>query len=215
MRPPPKAVHYGARVDHFSEHEADELAGRVGRLVSARRRTTGLSAAELAERSGLSRTIVSRIERGEGNPSIGTLWRLSKALGVSLGDLLGDPEPPRTRVLRAGEGEAIGDPSGMVGRLLHGDARERRTEIYAIELPAGARRDSSAHAAGVEELVLVTRGRLAVGPEPVGAEGAGALDVLGPGDAIWFASDAPHRYETAGTGPCAFTCCMFYPSATP
>lgn len=193
-------------VEHFSELDADELAARVGRQVRLQRGLQQLTAADLAERSGLSRTIVAKIERGDGNPSLGTLWRLSRTLRIPIGELIGDEPEPRTRVVRAGEGAAIADPSGMAARLLHADGRERRSEVFAIELPAGARRESAAHFRGVEELLVITAGHATAGPD-------GGAERLGPGDALWFAADVPHHYE-ATAGPVALLCWMFYPPAS-
>ncbi|MCW3010107.1 MAG: helix-turn-helix protein [Solirubrobacterales bacterium] len=191
-------------MDHLSDG-AEVLGKDVGRRVRMHREIQRMSSSDLAERSGLSRTIVSRIEHGEGNPSIGTLWRISRTLRVPLGDLLQDPILPRTRVVRAGEGEAMGDPSGMVGRLVHTDGRERRTELFTLDLPAGARRESPGHLAGVEELLVVTRGGARLGP-------GRAPELLGAGDAIWFAADVAHVYEA--TEDCTFLCWMLYPSST-
>lgn len=191
---------------HSSDEGAEELAGRVGRLVRDHRTAQDLTATELAERSGLSRTILARIERGEGNPSIGTLWRIARALRVPLGSLLGEDVAPRARVVRAGEGRTIDDPSGLVGRFLHADPRERRAEVVALELPVGTRRESPAHQLGVEELLIVTRGSVEVTVD-------GETHVLRPGDAMLFAADRPHVYATAGRGPCEALNWILYPPA--
>lgn len=188
---------------HFSDPGAEELAGRVGRLIRGHRAAQGLSLAELATRSELSRTILARIERGEGNPSISTLWSVSRALRLPLGDLLVDAPAARTRVVRAGEGETMDDPSGLVGRLVHTDGRARRSELFALELPRGARRASPSHLPGVEELVVVTSGRVRVCPDT-------ASETLAAGDALWFAADVPHVY-TAVSGACRFLDWIFYP----
>ncbi len=191
---------------HSSEQGPGELAERVGRLVKAHRRAQGITQGAMASQTGLSRTILARIERGEGNPSIGTLWKVSRALRVPLGELLAEQAEPRTRVVRAGEGDAMDDPSGMVGRLLHADGRERRTELYALELPRRRHRDAPPHLPGVEELLVVTRGRARLGP-------LAAPEELGPGDALWFAADVEHGYATLGDAACHLLCWMVYPPA--
>ncbi len=194
-------MHYGARIGNSDEQL---VAERIGTRVEAVRRTQGLTQTELAARSELSRTILSRIERGEGNPSIGTLWRISRGLQVPLGDLLEDPAPPRTRVICASEGDVMNDPSGMVGRLLHADRRDRRAELFTLELPERTTHDSPPHLAGVEEVVVITRGRVRVGPHL-------SAQVLEAGDAMWFASDVPHHY--AALEASSLLCLMSYPPA--
>lgn len=193
---------------HSSDTTPDELAARVGRLIHGHRVAQELSVAELAERSELSRTILARIERGEGNPSIATLWAVSRALQLPLGDLLVEAPAPRTRLIRASEGEPIPDPSGIVGRLLHTDGRARRSELFSIELPPGAERLGPPHLPGVEEVVVITAGRAEVGP-------AGAEERLGPGDALWFAADVEHVYRTHGRATCRLLNLMLYPPVEP
>ena len=60
--------------------ELDVLADRIGRVIRAHRLAQGMSLGDLARASGLSKTILARIESGAGNPSIETLWRVSRAL---------------------------------------------------------------------------------------------------------------------------------------
>ena len=67
-----------------SDYPIDELGGRLRNVRRARR----LTLAELAERSGVSRSMLSEIERGSVNPTIGVLWNLTFALGIELTELL-------------------------------------------------------------------------------------------------------------------------------
>ena len=83
---------------------ARDLNRRLGRTLRAHRLAHGSSLTELARASGLSKTILGRIEGGEGNPSIETLWRISQALALPLGALLEDEGRPNARVIRARSG---------------------------------------------------------------------------------------------------------------
>lgn len=167
--------------------DLETLARRIGRTVRAERVAQTWSLGDLARGSGLSKTILARIERGAGNPSIDTLWRVSRALGVPLGRLLGEEPEPRTRVIRAGHGEPLRSVEGMAAWLVHADGRERRSELYAIDLPKGVDQRSEPHLPGTEEVVVCVKGRVRVGP--VGDEVE-----LGPGDAAWFVADLAHHY---------------------
>jgi XRE family transcriptional regulator, regulator of sulfur utilization len=172
-----------------SEHGDDlgRLAAGVGAAVREHRTARGMSLGELARACGLSRTILSRIESGAGNPSIETLWRISKALEVPLGALLGEERVPRVRAIPAREGEPLRADSGMYAWLLHAHGRRHRSEMYDLELPKGTEQATDGHLPGTEELVLCTRGRAFVGP-------LGEEVELRAGDAVWFAADVPHRY---------------------
>lgn len=166
---------------------ARDVNRHLGRTIRTHRLAQGSSLTALARAAGLSKTIVGRIESGEGNPSIETLWRVSQALAVPLGALLEDEDRPRTRVIRARSGEQVTGESGMRGWLVHADGRDHRTELFDLDYPAGTEHASDAHLPGTEEVIVCTRGRIRVGPDDEQAE-------LGPGDAMLFAADVPHSY---------------------
>jgi transcriptional regulator with XRE-family HTH domain len=181
--------------------ELDDVSKRIGTIVRGERMVRSISTAELARQAGLSKTIIGRIEQGSGNPSIETLWRISTALRIPLGFLLGTWQEPRVRYIPAREGERLAAESGMVAWPLHADGTPRRTEVYDIDLPLGTDQRTEAHLPGTEELVVCVSGRIEAGP--IGQEVE-----LGPGDAVWFAADVAHRYhalETART-----LCWMLY-----
>jgi XRE family transcriptional regulator, regulator of sulfur utilization len=170
------------------EQDLTELSQRIGRAVRGFRLGQGWSLGELARASGLSKTILARIERGDGNPSVETLWRVSQALRVPLGALLAPSGQPRVRVISTRSVEPLHSESGMTARLLHAEGREHRSEIFAIDLPKGVDQHSDAHLPGTEELVCCLKGRVRLGP--VGDEVE-----IAAGDAAWFAADVPHHYE--------------------
>jgi transcriptional regulator with XRE-family HTH domain len=183
--------------------DATELNARLGRRVRARRVAAGESLGDLARASGLSKTILAKIESGTGNPSVETLWRISQALAVPLGALLeGGDEAPRTRLVRARSGQELQAESGMTSWTVHVEGRNRRPELHEIGFAAGVVHRSDAHLPGTEEVILCLSGSLIVGPD-------GAEQSLRPGDAIWFAADTPHAYR-AETDVSAL-CWMLYP----
>jgi XRE family transcriptional regulator, regulator of sulfur utilization len=181
----------------------DDLNQRLGRRVRARRVERGDSLGDVARASGLSKTILSKIESGDGNPSVETLWRLSQALGVPLGTLVeDDDEGPRTRLIRRGSGAALTADSGMGSWMIH--AGSGRTELHEISLPAGTNHRSGAHLPGTEEVILCVSGRIEAGLD-------GAAEELEPGDAVWFVADGPHAYRSLG-GDASALCWMLYAS---
>src|SRR4051794_41638868 len=105
----------GAAID---DHDLEALAGRIGAAVRELRLGQRWSLGDLARASGLSKTILARIERGDGNPSVETLWRGLRWLAASRrGPLL----PPPRSALRARPPRSRPPPpsrSGMRGRML-------------------------------------------------------------------------------------------------
>ena len=172
----------------MSDEDLDHLTRELGATIRAERAARGLSLGELARASGLSKTILSRIETGEGNPSIETLWRLSQAFDLPLGALVGATERPIARRIASRSGRRLRAESGMTAWLVHGEGRPRRCEVFELELPEGVAHLGRPHLPGTAEVVVCTKGRVRVGPEGNPLE-------LGRGDAAWFASDVPHRYE--------------------
>jgi len=166
----------------------DAIASSIARTLRTHRRARELSIGELAKRAGLSKTLVSRLEAGVGNPSVETLWRLADALDVSLGMLIESDEPPPTRLIEADEGPLVVSEGGFLGRLILAEGRDHRTEVYELQIGQGVDYSSEPHAPGTAELVVCTEGALEVGPE-------GQLVILSPGEALWFPADLPHRYR--------------------
>jgi len=75
----------------------------IAAALRRERERAGLTLTELARRAGLAKSTLSQLESGSGNPGVETLWALSMALGVPFSRLV-EPEAPRTRLIRAGEG---------------------------------------------------------------------------------------------------------------
>lgn len=166
---------------------------QLGRSLRIARADRGLSLGEIAERAGLSKSILSRIERGDGNPSIETLWRISHALDVPLGALLEPNEQPRVRTIASRSGAPLRGHSGMAAWLIHADGRGHRTELFDIELPPDGNQRAEPHLPGTEEVVVCVAGSASVGP--LGEE----VD-LAPGDSAWFVSDGLHGYNAGPDG---------------
>jgi XRE family transcriptional regulator, regulator of sulfur utilization len=176
---------------------------RVGREVRAHREARGMSLSAAAKRAGVSKTILATIEAGAGNPSLETLARIAQALDVPVATLVAENDVLVSRFIPRRDDAWIVFESGVEGRLLHVDGRDRRYEILEVRLSARERRASRAHVAGTEELALCIEGRMTVGP-------AGHEHEIDVGDAVLFAADVPHVYGSADGGRAV--CCFSYPA---
>jgi len=145
------------------------------------------------------------VEQGAANPSVGTLLRLSDALGVGLPALVEPPEAAPLRVTRSGQGAALwtGDAGGR-GVLVAGTQPPDVLELWDWTLGVGDAHTSEAHATGTHELLQVHEGSVRV---KVGDQEA-TLDV---GDAIGFAGDVDHGYANAGPTAARFSLTVFEP----
>lgn len=167
------------------------IRGRVGDSLRRLRDGRGLSVSDLARASGVAKATLSGLEAGDANPTLETLWALTAALGVSLGELVDAPRPS-LRVVRAREGTVVrGD--AVIGRLVSTfEVGSERHEIFDCAIRR-RRQISPAHARGVTEHLLVTAGKLRVGPVDDPVE-------LAAGDFLRMAPAWPHLYEALAAG---------------
>jgi transcriptional regulator with XRE-family HTH domain len=180
---------------------------QIGERVRRHRTARSWTLDQLADRSGVSRRMLITIEHGDGNPSIGTLLRISDALGVGL-PVLVDVERPRTStVTAAGQAPVLWrGPRGGRALLVAGTEPPDVVELWDWTLQPGEAHTSEPHTAGTRELVLVLEGRvhLRVGDR---------TDRLEAGDSAAFAGDVAHGYATPADAEIAarFALTVFQP----
>jgi transcriptional regulator with XRE-family HTH domain len=107
--------------------------------VLAAREAQGLSTSALAERSGVSRAMIAKIERAEAQPTAALLGRLSGALGLTLSDLIARAEHADRRLARAADQPVWTDPDSGYTRRAVSPAGGGALELVEVVLPAGAR----------------------------------------------------------------------------
>jgi transcriptional regulator with XRE-family HTH domain len=107
----------------------------VGRAVREAREEAGLTVAALAERSGVSRAMIARIEREEAQPTAALLGRLSGGLGISLSALVARVERPGSPIARRSDQPVWVDPATGYHRRALSPQPHGRLELVEIELP--------------------------------------------------------------------------------
>jgi len=173
---------------------SDDITSRLAEGLRAARKARGLSLDAIAGLSGVSRSMVSQIERGESSPTVATLWNLTRALGVDFAGLIEPDARPLIEVTRANEAPVMtGHGRGVRIRILSPAETVGRHEVYDLAFEPGGRLESSAHSAGCREHLTVIDGRITV---QSGAE----TQVLGPGDTARYAADRDHAILAEG-GP--------------
>jgi transcriptional regulator with XRE-family HTH domain len=181
------------------------LATAIGGRVRQERQSRGWTLDQLAEVTGVSRRMVVNVEQGAANPSVGTLLRISDALGIGLPALVDSPQPKPVRVTRSGDGATLwSSASGGRGVLVAGTESPDVVELWDWTLAPGDRHWSEAHAPGTKELLQVREGSISVVV-------AGETFVLGAGDAVSFPGDVEHSYANPGNEPSAFSLAVFEP----
>lgn len=109
----------------------------IPRRVRAERMLRGLTLDQLATQAGVSRAMISKIERGESSPTAALLSRIADAMGLSMSALMREPRTAPTAIQRVQEQQQWTDPAtGYVRRRLSPPDDAAEVEIVAVELPA-------------------------------------------------------------------------------
>src|SRR5437899_6978257 len=163
----------------------------VGERLRELRRCRRCTLRAIAERSGLSESFLSQVERGRASASIASLRRIADALGVSMADLFEPDRLPGPRVLRRDERPALS--FGVLGKKLLLTPRPlHHLEVFAGELEVDGSTGAEPYAHGdSEELFVVLSGTVQL-------ELGGELSELESGDSIDYRSSTPHRISNVG-----------------
>ena len=174
-------------------HDAGAEGMRIGAQLKAARLAARMSMAEVAEKAGLTKGFVSKLERDLVNVSVASLIRLCDALGVSVGSLF---QASRGEVVRRGAYPPINFGGQKISEFLLTPSGEKRMQAILSDIqPGGGSGDEPYSLPADVEFVFVLAGELemTIAGEPV---------ALGPGDAITFPATTDRTFRAAsGQGP--------------
>ena len=182
----------------------------VNELISANlkrvRAEKGLSLDAVAKLSGVSKSMLGQIERGDVNPSVSTMWRIANGLKISFTALVTRPRD-ETEVVRRADIEPLLEDGGKLRNypVFPFDA-DCGFEMYYVESDAGAYLQAEPHASGTQEYITLHAGQQAI---RVGDEEY----VLDAGDSIRFKADQAHSYHNPGPGTATLSMVIHYPSS--
>ncbi len=172
--------------DFVSEH----LCRRVKELRTGR----GWSLDALSSASGVSRSMLSQIERRQANPTLAVAYRIALAFGLTIGELVEPKTPGRIEVIRADDRAFLyrSDKNCRIRTLspLH---LEKDVELYELLLHPEGVLKSAAHFEGTREFLTIQKGRVRI-------SSAGESIELGRGDSANYRADVPHAIENIGRG---------------
>jgi transcriptional regulator with XRE-family HTH domain len=179
----------------------DTLDARLGARIRIEREIRGWSLTDLAQRSGVSRAMINKVERGEASPTASLLGRLAGAFGLTLSMLLARTEAEHIgRLVRANEQSRWTDPeTGYIRRqIAPASGSDIPLDVVQVELPAGASVTFPArNYASVRQLIWMSDGSLTfIEGEVVHTLSAGDCLELGPPADCTFRNDqnVPCRY---------------------
>ncbi|HEX2114689.1 MAG TPA: XRE family transcriptional regulator [Alphaproteobacteria bacterium] len=176
----------------------NDVSERLSARLKAERERRGWSIADLAKRSGVSKAMISRVERHEASPTAALLGRLSGAFGLTLSALLSRLEDSDERLRRAAEQPVWTDPgSGYVRRQIS-PTGTMPLELTQVRLPPGARVAFPASSyAFIRQLIWVQKGTLAF------REGSDRHR-LRAGDCLALGPPQDCEFSNEGNGECVY-----------
>jgi transcriptional regulator with XRE-family HTH domain len=167
----------------------------VAATLKRLRRQKNLSLEELAQLCGVSRSMLSQIERDATNPTVATLWRITTALGVSMDEALSSNSPREELEVLAGHAlPQICSADGLMTlRVLGPLSTAGSHEWYELSAKPKAVLNSKAHAHGTREHLFVTEGEISV-------RSGDQQAVVRAGELLRYRADTVHSLRNSGKG---------------
>lgn len=178
----------------------------IGGKIRELRKEQEMSIAELAEKSKVSSGLISQLERNITNPSISSLWNISKSLGVSIGYFFNEESDTGFNpvVRKNNRKRIVTSDSNATYELLSPDLN-RKIEFLSITINPGEYSSKELIVHDGEECGVVIKGRLMIKTEK-------KEYILEEGDSIYFDSTIPHKYINIGEEICISIWAMTPPS---
>ena len=178
------------------ETGAQALTGQLGKTIQRLRKAYNLSLSELAEQSGVAKSIISQIERNETNPTLATVWRLSQALDMSVERVLAssDDAPFLEKLTRADTPILVSEDGRCRLSIIGWIKTVEWLQYYDLRAEPGGELDSEGHQRGAVECLSVLAGTLEV-------EVAGEVETVKEGETLRYRCDRRHVIRNRSGAP--------------
>ena len=175
------------------------VSKNLRRLREARK----LSLDSTARLTGVSKSMLGQIERGEVNPTISVLWKIASGLKTSFTSLVERPIDD-TLIIRGGETDTLTEDGGRyITHPVFPFDEKKGFETLRLEILTGGSLEATPHLPGSEEYVTVFAGSVEL---TVGAD----VYHLARYDSLRFKADVPHFYKNAGQTPAELSMIIWY-----
>lgn len=186
-----------------------QMDWNLGRIIAMNlkqlRTERSLTLGQLAKESGVSKAILSDMEKGESNPTINTIIKVSKGLNVPYSRLMEGVEPESTLVRQQETVMQANENHHYRIFCYFTTSPKRNFELFRVELDPNSSNVSIAHPPKSQEYLYVLEGELTLETET-------ASYTLHPGDSLGFASSVPHTYHNRQTEQAVFLCINYHPN---
>jgi transcriptional regulator with XRE-family HTH domain len=178
------------------ETGAQALTGQLGKTIQRLRKAYNLSLSDLAEQSGVAKSIISQIERNETNPTLATVWRLSQALDMSVERVLASSDDaPFLEKLSRADTPILLSEDGLCRLSIIGWIKTVEwLQYYDFRAEPGGELDSEGHQRGSVECLSLLAGTLEV-------EVAGEIETVKEGETLRYRCDRRHVIRNTSGAP--------------
>lgn len=191
-------------VNNLENNILDKLNLIMAENLKRLRENRKLSLDNVAKLSGVSKSMLGQIERGEVNPTVSTVWKISNGLKISFTQLMSRPEADIELVDKAEITPLVEDDGKFRNFPVFPFDSERRFEMYLLEIEGGSHLNAEAHPQGTQEFITVFSGEVTVSINNQDF-------IVTTGNSIRFKSDSPHGYKNTGNGICSLSMVIYYP----
>lgn len=192
-----------------NQKRSKQMDWDLGRIIAMNlkqlRTERSLTLGQLAKESGVSKAILSDMEKGESNPTINTIIKVSKGLNVPYSRLMEGVEPESTLVRQQETVMQASENHHYRIFCYFTTSPKRNFELFRVELDPNSSNVSIAHPPKSQEYLYVLEGELTLETET-------ASYTLHPGDSLGFASSVPHTYHNRQTEQAVFLCINYHPN---
>lgn len=186
--------------------EASEVSQQIGMILRRLRKERGWTLDQMAQATSVSKPMLGQIERGETNPTVVTLWKITGGLNVPFSVFLQGLEPPRVQLIPQSSQAVVEDDAGKYRvQSIVGVRHPHSSDLFQIVLRSGATHSSEPHGDFVQESIWVQQGQLHL---TIGSENY----ILETGDAVQFTADTGHEYRNDSFSDCTFLVLLVYGS---
>ena len=168
-----------------------DLGQQIGANLKQLRTERGLTLGQLSSLAGISKAMLSELEKGNANPTINTLWKIANGRTVPYTRLMAGAEPTATLVRREEVFPQTEEGGHYRVFCYFPGGSQRNFELFYMELDPHGSNTSAGHLAQPQEYIYLLQGELAV-------ETGGETYLLSPGDALSFDSTVAHTYRNRG-----------------
>ena len=185
--------------DYRPRRENMEAPPMIGKNIQKMRTDRGLTLNVLSEKSGVSKAMLSQIESDKVNPTVATVWKIAKGLGVDLNELLSTDALPK-RIFSVNPNETKSAAAlemvdhGVTIKVLSPLNMVEELEMYLLTLPVGTELPSEPHYPGTQEFLTILKGQVMV-------TAGNNTATLKKGDFLVYHCDVDHTIANSGSQP--------------